>query len=211
MRTPCVIVAISLFAVSGCANSYLPVIKQPSRPPDGIHANKPAIEAGKIHIVGGTAGRRMVQYLMADVSSAKITVFDSRTGLIVNNHTFTGSSLVQHFKQNQVSTVYSPSLFGSTPRLIQITLIWNSFDFELDNLPVFDSGGAISYQVKVDMFLDPGATVAIGSSISSAFTVSSTSTTTVNMPVLTLAETSVGNTSASLTVTDNPAPAVNIK
>ena len=188
MQRPWIILATAILVIPGCtmANPFTP--GQSTLAPAGAPVIAPAAEVGSIRIVGGTTDTRRIQYVTSEIMAARITVTNSGSRSIVSSVTFKGDSLAGNL--------------NSSTRV---------FNFRIDNLPVTNSVGAVSYQVTVDMFLDPGATVAIGSSTSSAFTVSSASTTTVSMPALTLAATAVGNTSASLSVTDTPAPAVVIK
>ncbi len=195
MRHHTVILATLLTVQPGCAtvNQAMPSTAGPLV--DQASQTMPVTSAsitrtGSIRIVGGTMDYRRIQYVSTDIAAARVTVLDANNNAVVAQVTFTGASLLSHL--------------NTSTRV---------FTFNVDNLPIASSTrpSGFSYQARVDVYLDTGLGTGIGSSTSSAFSVNSSQVTTVQMPALTLTATPLGGATASLSITDSPAPAVLIR
>lgn len=195
MRHHTLILATLLTVQPGCAtvNQATPastgsMVEQASQT---VSVNSASFNrTGSIRIVGGTMDYRRIQYVSADIAAARVTVLDASNNAVVAQVTFTGATLLSHL--NTSTRVFS---------------------FNVDNLPIASSArpSGFSYQARVEMYLDTGLATGIGSSTSSAFSVNSSQVTTVQMPALTLTATPLGSATASLSITDTPAPAVVIR
>lgn len=135
------------------------------------------------------AEARSIQFVAGDIHAVKVTVTNAADNTVVAVADFLSSSgLSTH-------------------------LVGGVFSCTIDNLKVKDgSTPSYSYKAKVETYLEDAETTLIGSSESSAFTVTSALTpASVALPNLTLAATPVGSGSSAVTIIDTPAPAVVIR
>jgi hypothetical protein len=195
MRYHTLILATLLTVQPGCAtvNQATPVTATGAVPQASQTVPVTSLaytQTGSIRLVGGTLDGRQIQYISSDIAAARVTVLDASNNAVVAQVTFTGATLLSHL--------------NTTTRV---------FSFNVDNLPIASSArpAGFSYLARVEVFLDTGLATGIGSSTSSAFSVNSSQVTTVQMPALTLSATPLGSATASLSITDSPAPAVVIR
>lgn len=177
--------ALALVALAGCA--FNPLHVSAAKVSQGAAAVVSRV--GNVLLVGQLHGARTVQYVSTEISAMKVSILDASTSALVASNVYSGSSLTSH-------------------------LSGTSFNFQVNNLVVDDSAGTVSYNARVDAYLDAAATTLIGSSTTAApFTIVSGQTTTIsNFPSLALIATPVGNGTATgssaVTIVNNPPPAV---
>ncbi|MBO9542081.1 hypothetical protein J7643_15955 [bacterium] len=141
---------------------------------------------GSARLVMGLQDQRQVQYTLgADVKAIKVTVTESSNGQVAEN-VFSGAGLTSK-------------------------LSGNTFSFTVNNLLVGDlARPSYSYTAVVRAYLDAAATTPIGSSTSTAFSVTNAQTSNISLPNLLLNATPQGNEAASVEIIDNAPAAVTI-